>query len=189
MKPSFVAVTIALLLAAGSSWAQTNSFHVDIGGTITRDTDKFSVKNANLLSSPSNILVLTTMVDVRGVFMISVDEIDPAITGGATNVVRRMFSNYWDGIQVGKGKFASGLWGYYGYVAFTNLPTMNGGLMIVGTAKVKNDELQGLSGTINGYWKIPIWTPTNEPAALFKGTLKTKAAVAIPVPVPVSPYD
>ena len=106
MKPSFVPVTIALLLAAVSSWAQTNSFQVDIKGTITRDTDKFSVKTANLLSSPSNIAVMTTMATVPGYFMISIDEIDPAITGGGTNVVRRLFSNYWDGVQVGNGTFA-----------------------------------------------------------------------------------
>ena len=189
MKPSFVAVAAALLLAAGSSWAQTNSFQVDIKGTITRDTDKFSVNTANLLSSPSNIAVMTTMATVPGYFMISIDEIDPAITGGGTNVVRRLFSNYWDGVQVGNGTFASSLWSYNGNVDFTNLPTMSGGLMIVGKVKVKNDELQGLSGTINGYWKHPLWDPTNEPAALFKGTLKTKAAVPVPVPVPVSYVD
>ena len=60
MKSFFVAVTTALLLA-GSGWAQTNSFQVDISGTITRDTDRFSVKTVNLLSSPSNIMVMTTM--------------------------------------------------------------------------------------------------------------------------------
>ncbi|HUI05742.1 MAG TPA: hypothetical protein VL486_01930 [Verrucomicrobiae bacterium] len=190
MKSSFVTVTIALLLAAVSSWAQTNSFQVDISGTITRETDKFSVKTVDLLSSPNNIAVMTTMAtNPPGWFMISIDEIDPAITGGGTNVVRRLFANGWDGIQVGNGKFASGLWGDYPPAGFTNLPTMNGGLMIVGKFKVKSDELRGLSGTMNGYWKHPLWNPTNEPAALFKGTIKTKAPVAIPVPVPVSYVD
>jgi len=188
MKSS-LAVIIALLLAAGTSWAQTNSFRVDISGTITRDTDRFSVKTANLLSSPSNIVVLTTIRDPRGVLMISIDEINPGVTAGGTNLVRQLFANGWDGAQVGKGKFASGLWAYSAPVGLTNVPAMSGGLMLVGTAKVKNDQLQGLSGTISGCWKIPTWTPTNEPAALFSGTLKTKAPVAIPVPVPISWVD
>jgi hypothetical protein len=191
MKPSFVPVTIALLLAAVSSWAQTNSFQVDIKGTITRDADKISVQTANLLLSPSHIAVLTTMSsnNPTGFFMITIDEIDPAIAAGGTNVVRRLFANGWDGVQVSKGTFASGFWGNYPPPVMTNLPTINGVLMIVGTVKVKNDQLQGLSGTINGFWKHPLWTPTNEPAALFKGTIKTKAPVAIPVPVPVSGVD
>ncbi|HUJ09983.1 MAG TPA: hypothetical protein VL171_08150 [Verrucomicrobiae bacterium] len=191
MKPSFVAVSIALLLTAGSSRAQTNSFQVKISGTITCDTNKFPVKTADLLSSPSNIVVLTTMAtnNPAGFFMISIDEVDPAITGGGTNVVRHLFANGWDGVQVRKGKFTSLLFGYYGQVTFTNLPSENGGLMIVGKLKIKNDEVQGLSGTINGFWKHPLWDPTNEPAALFKGTIKTKAPVDIPVPVPVSWVD
>ncbi len=74
-------------------------------------------------------------------------------------------------------------------ITFNNLPTQNGYLVLVGTAKVKNDQLQGFSGTLNGFWKHPVWNPTNEPAALFKGTLKTKAVVPVPVPVPVSYVD
>ena len=190
MKPSFVAVTLALSLTACSTWAQTNSFQVDISGTITRDADKISVKTANLLSSSSNILVMTTIAGVPGVFGFCIDEIDPAITPGATNLVRRLFANGYDGVQVGtKGNFVSGMFGETGAVTFTNLPTESGYLVIVGTAKVKNDQLQGLSGTINGFWKHPAWSPTNEPGALFKGTLKTKAAVPVPVPVPVSYVD
>ena len=189
MKPSVVAVTIGLLLAAGSSWAQTNSFQVSINGTITRDTDKFSVKTASLLSSSSNIVVLTTIADTNGVFMISIDEINPAAAEGATNVVRRLITNYWDGVQVGKGTFASNLSNNNGYVGFPELPGMDGNLMLVGTIMVKNDTVQGLSGTINGFWKHPAWQPTSEPGALFKGTLKTKAAVPVPVPVPTSSVD
>ncbi len=119
MKPSFVSVTVALVLATASSWAQTNSFQVDISGTITRDADKFSVKTVNLLSSPSNILVMTTIQGVRESFGISIDEIDPTVTQGATNVVQRLFANGWDAVQVGaKGNFASGFWGENGAVSF-----------------------------------------------------------------------
>ncbi|HUI05383.1 MAG TPA: hypothetical protein VL486_00095 [Verrucomicrobiae bacterium] len=193
MKYALVVVMLAVmvgLLAGATSWADTNSFRVDIKGTVTSDAGKVKVDTASLLSTSGTELVLTAMggPDVAdfgsaaGDFYMEIDEVDVA----TTNVVNTLFTSFGSG-QLGNA-VKTFLFDYNDPDAFTApVPAMNGYLFFQGNAKVKSDVLQGISGTLGGVWKVSTLDSTNDSTAFFKGTLKTKqGSLPIPVGFPVS---
>jgi hypothetical protein len=188
MKRLIVLAAIITVVGGTASWAQTNAFKVSIKGTVTvadgetKNGTKIQVKDvakgkSGLLSDTNNVLMLIySSVDNA----IEVNEVDPV----ANSIVRTIFSSF-ALAALDNGKFNSDLEDFDEFgngVTFTNnIPAFNGDLQADGKASVKNGQITAIGAKLTGAWKDPRFDPSVEPAAVFKGTLKSFGTNAVPV--------
>ena len=154
--------------------AQTNAFTTKLKGTITTDVGKISIKETDLLTTPTNklVLVINTTDNWLGLFDVS-----------GTNIAEDIAAT-WRSAILENGMFNGDL--ESGTSILTNTPVaaahpFNSDIQATGKAKLKSGHIIGASISLAGAWTDPYRDGlSNYPAAIFKGKLSTVAAIPIP---------
>jgi hypothetical protein len=173
MKKTVALAGLVLQFCLPTAQAQTNAFAVTLTGQLSRDRDKSVISTAQLLGSASHALVL--VVDRSNDF-IALLEVDPA-----TSTTVREIMGSWGAAILGTGRFSADLTVADPATAVTfaaAVPAFNGVLQIDGV--IAAGHTPKLTATLVGYWKDARFAPRDEPAALFRGRLRSVGAVAVP---------
>jgi len=180
MKKVLSVVAVALLSGAVSGMAQTNSFTVSVKGTITQrngtqtkigDVSGTKPKCSELVTDCANVLVL--IADENNNFT----EIAEVQTGASNTIVSVIWESNRQAITAA-GKFNAGLVSS-GTVALPNgIPSFNGDVQVDG--KISTSGKTSFSGKLIGVWNDDA-ANSADPAAVFKGTLKSTGTITTPV--------
>jgi hypothetical protein len=178
MKRLDLVTVAAILLCAASVRAQTNTFHVAIAGTVTVDAGKLKITSTDLLTSTNNALVL--VYDQTDDFILLLEEntnstLAANVLMGDTHSARLVSGTFNAGMEA----YGGGLAGE----AVTNLPpptpVFNGDVQMIGKLTTSRSKTT-LSATMQGVWTDPHSDPSGQPAALFKGTIKSLGPAPLP---------
>ncbi|HTS19951.1 MAG TPA: hypothetical protein VMP11_20415 [Verrucomicrobiae bacterium] len=169
---------VAIMWSALSLHAQTNTFHVAVTGTISEDAGKLKISSADLLTSANNALVL--VYDQTDGFLLLAEE--NTNTTLAANVIlgssvsAKLVAGTFNASMVAYGEGLAS-------TAVTNLPpptpVLNGAMQMIGKLNTGGSKTT-LSATLQGVWTDPHVTPSGQPAALFKGTIKSLGPAPLP---------
>jgi len=163
---------VVVLAGVSTASAQTNAFTMKLKGTITTDAGKISITEADLLTAPTNklVLVINDTQKCLGLFDVS-----------GTNIAQDVFAT-WRFVMLENGMF-NGDFESSGYL--TNTPVaahpFNSDIQATGKASLKNGQMKGASISLAGVWTDPYHDGlTNYPAAIFKGKLTTVQSIPVP---------
>ena len=163
---------VAVMAGVSTASAQTNAFTMKLKGTITADAGKTSITETDLLTAPTNKLVLVINVTDNwlGLFDVS-----------GTDIAQRIAST-WSMAMLENGMFNGDL--EYDSI-LTNTPVAahpySADVQATGKSKLKNGQIIGASVSLAGVWTDPKFSGlSNYPAAIFKGKLSTVSAIPIP---------
>ena len=182
MKKISIAVATVLLAGVASSWAQTNAFVVDIKGTVTQaNGTKVLIKDvtkgvSGLATSTNGVLVAIISQDFN---VIEIDEVDP-VSGTTVNPIAASarvaildsgafnadLESIGDGDNGAVTNFPAGV------------PNFAGDLMVTG--KIGKGTKASTSATVSGVWNDSVNGDGSQPAAIFKGTIKSTGTNAVP---------
>jgi hypothetical protein len=171
-------ILVAVLMVVGVStvWADTNAFTAKLRGVIATDAGKIPIKETDILTAPTNnlVLVVNTTKNSFGLYEVS-----------GTNVVQGIAETWCSALldnRTFNGDFE--YWG--GPLNLANTPVgaahpFNGGIQGTGKASPKTGAVKKVSVSCVGVWTDPYGGGlSNYPAATFKGVLTTVE----PIPVP-----
>jgi len=161
---------------------------VDIKGTVTQaNGTKVLIKDvakghSGLATSTNGVLVAIISQDFN---VIEIDEVDP-VSGTTVNpiaatarvaildsgVFNADLESIGDGDNGSVTNFPAGV------------PNFAGDLMVTG--KIGKGTKASASATVSGVWNDPVNGDTGQPAAVFKGTIKSTGTITVPVDCCVS---
>jgi hypothetical protein len=183
MKRGIVLAVIIMVTGGVASWAQTNAFKISIKGTVTEaDGTKTQVKDitkgkSGLLSDTNNILVLVYSEDSNSV---EIDEVDTN-----SNTIVSTITGSFRLAVLDSGKFNGDLEAigptFSGEATFGNgIPAYNGDIQADGKTVIKNGQITSVGAKLTGAWNDPLASISGNPAAVFKGTLKSSGTITVP---------